>query len=69
MVGQCIVCHCMYMHMSFNCDSGMGESSGPHCLNQMLHDHWRVGSAGKSINGVRTKLDHPDAEGEGEVSS
>ena len=55
-----IICT-LYTHMSFNCDSGMGESSG--------HDHWKVDSAGKSMNGVRTKLDHPDAEGEGEVSS
>ena len=46
----------------------MSESSGPHYLNQMFRDHWKVGSAGKNINGVRKMLDQPDTKGEGEVS-
>ena len=47
---------------------GMSESSGPHCLNLMLRDAWNVGSAGKNMFGVKTKLEQLDSDGEGEVS-
>ena len=48
---------------------GMSESSGPHCLNLMLRDAWNVGSAGKNMYGVKTKIDNQDPDGEGEVSN
>ena len=48
--------------------AGMSESSGPHSLNLFAPGRWSVGSAGKNMDGVRTKLDQPDEDGEGEVS-
>ena len=47
---------------------GMSESSGPHTLNLMQPDRWRVGSCGKTIEGVQLKIFNPDENGEGEVS-
>lgn len=46
---------------------GMSESSGPHSLNLFSPGRWSVGSAGKNLDGVRTKLDQPDEDGEGEI--
>jgi long-chain-fatty-acid--CoA ligase ACSBG len=46
---------------------GMSESCGAHCVNQSTEDHWRVGSAGKSIMAVSTRLHNTDESGEGEV--
>lgn len=46
---------------------GMSENTGPHSLN-MIHK-WRLGSVGPSMNGVHIKIDQPDENGEGEVSS
>ena len=45
----------------------MSESCGAHCVNQSTEDHWRVGSAGKSLVAVSTKLHQTDSNGEGEV--
>ena len=45
----------------------MSESCGPHCVNQSTEGHWKVGSAGKSMMGVSTKLHDADDNGEGEV--
>lgn len=47
---------------------GMSESSGPHTLNLIQQDGWRVGSCGKAIKGVQLKISDPDEDGEGEVS-
>ena len=47
---------------------GMSESSGPHTLNLMQPDRWKVGSCGKTIEGVQLKIFNPDENGEGEVS-
>ena len=47
---------------------GLSESSGPHTLNLIQPDGWRVGSCGKPINGVQLKILDPDENGEGEVS-
>ena len=47
--------------------AGLSESCGAHCVNQSTEDHWRVGSAGKSIMAVSTKLHNADESGEGEV--
>ena len=49
--------------------AGMSESSGPHSLNLMYRSSWNVGSAGKDMIGVKTKIDQQDADGEGEVSA
>ena len=46
---------------------GMSESSGPHTLNLVQHNMWRVGSCGKPIKGVQTKIFNQDEAGEGEV--
>ena len=47
---------------------GMSESSGPHTLNLIQPDGWKVGSCGKTIMGVQMKIADPDKNGEGEVS-
>ena len=47
---------------------GMSESSGPHTLNLIQQDGWRVGSCGKPIKGVQLKIADPDENGDGEVS-
>ena len=47
---------------------GMSESSGPHTLNLIQPDGWRVGSCGKAIKGVQLKIADPDENGDGEVS-
>ena len=49
--------------------AGMSESCGAHCINQLTEDHWKVGSAGKNLIGVSTKLSDTDSNGEGEVQS
>lgn len=46
---------------------GMSESSGPHTLNLIQQNMWRVGSCGKPIKGVQLKIFNPDDKGEGEV--
>jgi hypothetical protein len=38
-------------------------------VNQSTEGHWRVGSAGKNLVAVSTKLSDTDASGEGEVCS
>ena len=48
---------------------GMSESCGAHCVNQSTEDHWKVGSAGKGLMAVATKLHDTDSNGEGEVKS
>ena len=47
---------------------GMSETSGPHTLNLIQPDGWKVGSCGKPIKGVQLKIADPDENGEGEVS-
>ena len=44
----------------------MSESTGPHTFN--LPESWRVGSAGRTMLGVKVKIDTPDEKGDGEVS-
>ena len=47
--------------------TGMSESCGAHCVNQSTENHWRVGSAGKGLMAVSTKLNDTDVDGDGEV--
>ena len=47
---------------------GMSESSGPHTLNVIQPDGWKVGSCGRPIRGVQLKICKPNDNGEGEVS-
>ena len=60
--------------MSFNIPIlewyGMTESTGPHTANirDKKHTQWKVGSCGVNISGVETEIDHPDENGNGEVS-
>ena len=54
---------CIHLHVHL----GMSESSGPQTVCKMAANRWVAGSAGKDIAGVYTKIDQPDAEGEGEV--
>ena len=44
---------------------GMSESSGPHTYG--VPKCFRLGSTGKTMDGVYTKLDKPDGDGNGEV--
>ncbi|KAF2360689.1 AMP-dependent synthetase/ligase [Trinorchestia longiramus] len=44
---------------------GMSESTGPHTSG--IETAFKVGSAGRTIPGCQTKIDKPDAEGNGEV--
>jgi len=44
---------------------GMSESSGPHTLS--LPWRFRIGEVGPDMPGASTRLDNPDAEGNGEV--
>ncbi|OQV24216.1 Long-chain-fatty-acid--CoA ligase ACSBG2 [Hypsibius exemplaris] len=44
---------------------GMSECSGPHTVN--LPGAFKLGSAGKTLFGVRTQISNPDAEGNGEI--
>ncbi|XP_072295184.1 long-chain-fatty-acid--CoA ligase ACSBG2-like [Eucyclogobius newberryi] len=44
---------------------GMSESSGPHTVS--VPEAFRLTSVGKEIPGCRTKLQSPDAEGNGEI--
>jgi long-chain-fatty-acid--CoA ligase ACSBG len=44
---------------------GMSESSAPHTIN--LPGSFKIGSAGKELSGVSTKIDKPDADGNGEI--
>ena len=36
-------------------------------MNQSTENHWRVGSAGKGLMAVSTKLNDTDVDGDGEV--
>ena len=49
---------------------GMTESTGPHTANirDKKHTRWAIQSCGMNISGVKTKIDHPDKNGYGEVS-
>lgn len=47
---------------------GMSESSGPHTMNLMQPDGWKVGSCGKPLKGVQLKIADQDENEEGEVS-
>ncbi|XP_054005975.1 very long-chain-fatty-acid--CoA ligase bubblegum isoform X2 [Hylaeus anthracinus] len=48
------------------CDAyGMSESSGPHSM--CTNYEYRLGSIGKTLPGFETKLNKPDAVGEGEI--
>ncbi|ODN00703.1 Long-chain-fatty-acid--CoA ligase ACSBG2 [Orchesella cincta] len=44
---------------------GMSECSGPHAM--AVESAFRVGSVGKTLMGVTTRLDKPDADGNGEI--
>lgn len=44
---------------------GMSESTGPQTLN--LERKFRLGSVGLTLSGLETKIDHPDADGNGEI--
>ncbi|XP_063598526.1 long-chain-fatty-acid--CoA ligase ACSBG2-like isoform X2 [Penaeus indicus] len=44
---------------------GMSESSGPHTIG--LEKAFKMGSCGRTVPGCYTKLDNPDADGNGEV--
>ena len=46
---------------------GMSETSGPQTLSTI--SNWRLGSAGCCLNGTQLKIDKPDENGEGEVST
>ena len=61
----CLVC----VNAPLFCPSGMSESCGAHCVNQSTEDHWRMGSAGKNIMAVSTKLHDTDDNEEGEVGT
>nr|XP_019954612.1 PREDICTED: long-chain-fatty-acid--CoA ligase ACSBG2-like [Paralichthys olivaceus] len=44
---------------------GMSESSGPHTVS--INDSYRISSCGKVMPGCKTKLENPDADGNGEI--
>ncbi|XP_003492113.1 very long-chain-fatty-acid--CoA ligase bubblegum isoform X1 [Bombus impatiens] len=44
---------------------GMSECSGGHILS--APDHFKLGSVGRTMPGLKTKLDNPDSNGEGEI--
>ncbi len=44
---------------------GMSENTGPHSTN--VPGAWKLGSVGKALPGVKTKIDQPDENGDGEV--
>ncbi|XP_076245683.1 acyl-CoA synthetase bubblegum family member 1 isoform X2 [Calliopsis andreniformis] len=44
---------------------GMSECSGAHTLS--THEHFRLGSVGRTLSEFQTKLDNLDSEGEGEI--
>jgi len=46
---------------------GMSENTGPQTISVQSATHWRTGSCGKNMNGVETKIDKPDENGDGEV--
>eukprot|EP00731_Ephydatia_muelleri_P030993 Em0022g507a len=46
---------------------GMSESTGSHSVNFLGGGRWRVGSAGRALNGVETKIESPDVNSEGEI--
>ena len=48
---------------------GMSESTGPHTANIRAFGRMKIGSCGKSISGVNTKIDNADQHGHGEVSN
>ena len=47
---------------------GMSECTGPQTLSLKGSTRWGTGSCGKSMNGVKTRIDKPDENGDGEVS-
>lgn len=46
---------------------GMSESTGPHSMNHPEVGYTKMGSVGQTMPGVETKIDRPDAKGEGEI--
>ena len=44
---------------------GMSECTGPHCNN--VYENWRLGSVGKHMGGVYTKIAEKNEKGNGEV--
>ena len=46
---------------------GMSESSGPHTINVFSPGGWKLGSAGRVIEGCELKIGSPDSNGDGEV--
>lgn len=44
---------------------GMSETAGGHSANNK--DCWQLEGIGRTIPGVKTKIDNPDAEGNGEI--
>ena len=47
---------------------GMSECTGLQTLSLKSSRKWRTGSCGKSMDGVETRIDKPDKNGDGEVS-
>lgn len=48
---------------------GMSECTGPQTISLKSSTKWRTGSCGTTMSGVETKIDNPDENGDGEVSS
>ena len=46
---------------------GSSENSGPQTISTL--SNWRLGSVGQCISGTHLKIDNPDENGEGEVST
>ena len=46
---------------------GMSESCGPETLNVFKPGTWKLGSAGRVIEGCELKINCPDENGDGEV--
>ena len=44
---------------------GMSECAGPQTSNTL--NHWRLGSVGPVMTGVKIRIDNPDENGDGEV--
>lgn len=44
---------------------GMSETTGPHTLN--LPEGCKIGTVGRTMHGVETRLDNPDGKGNGEI--
>ena len=45
---------------------GMTETTGPHTMSNLGQTH-KLGSVGKTLPGLKTRISDPDSKGEGEV--